>query len=116
MCIRDSLKTLRRTSPEVLEKLPQLPLLVNEVLEQMQRGRLTVDLKPEELAAIRREIARSQRRNYGAIVGGALLVSATISAGLGDRAGTLLAGVPLLSWILGGLAVIVLYHARPGGR
>jgi len=113
---RAFLKTLRRTSPEVLEKLPQLPLLVNEVLEQMQRGRLTVDLRPAELADIRREIRRGQRRNYGAIVGGALLVSAAIVATLGEQAGGLLAGIPLPSWILGGLALIVLYHARPGAH
>ncbi len=113
---RAFLKTLRRTSPEVLEKLPQLPLLVNEVLEQMQRGRLTVDLRPAELADIRREIRRGQRRNYGAIVGGALLVSAAIVATLGEQAGSLLAGIPLPSWILGGLALIALYHARPGAH
>ncbi len=113
---RAFLKTLRRTSPEVLEKLPQLPLLVNEVLEQMQRGRLTVDLRPGDLSEIRREIRRGQRRNYGAIVGGALLVSAAIVATLGEQVGGLLAGIPLPSWILGGLALVVLYHARPGAH
>ncbi|MFQ5487951.1 MAG: ubiquinone biosynthesis regulatory protein kinase UbiB [Gammaproteobacteria bacterium] len=110
------LKTLRRTSPEVLEKLPQLPLLINDVLEQMQQGRLTVDINPRELADIRREIARGQRRSYGAIVGAALLVSAAVTAAMGEQAGAMLGRLPLLSWILAGSAVVILYNARPGGR
>ncbi|HHH36793.1 MAG TPA: ubiquinone biosynthesis regulatory protein kinase UbiB [Gammaproteobacteria bacterium] len=110
---RAFLRTLRSTSPEVLEKLPQLPLLVNEVLEQLQQGRLRVDINPRELADIRREIARGQRRSYGAIVGAALLVSAAITAAMGEQAGALLGGLPLLSWILAGVAVVMLYNARP---
>ncbi len=110
---RAFLKTLRRTSPEVMEKMPHAPLLAYEVLEQLRQGRLKTRAAPQELEAIREEITRSQRRNYGAIVGGALLISAAVTAGLGDTLGMLLGGIPLVSWILAALAVAFFYAARP---
>ena len=45
------------------------------------------------------------------IVGGALLISAAVIYGLDGYTPAMLAGAPLLSWMLGGLAVMALAFA-----
>ena len=107
---------LQGNLPEWGEKLPELPTMVHEVLDQARHGRMKVQTDPEQWARLRREIRRANQRTFGAIVGAALLVGAAVIKGLDGYAPVMLGEMPLLTWLLGGLGVVTWLMVWPGGR
>jgi len=110
------LKSLRENVPRWAEKLPEIPLLLHEVLQQARDGRLKIEWKSTELENIRRDIKRASRRGFAAIVGAALILSAAFIKGLDGYAPFMIGNAPILTWILGGLGVIIILGARPDER
>jgi ubiquinone biosynthesis protein len=104
-------KRMRRSLPEWSERLPELPTLLHRTLQQASEGKLRVQWESRELEKLRHQIRRSQQRTVAGIVGGALLISAAVIYGLDGYTPAMLAGAPLLSWMLGGLAVMALAFA-----
>src|SRR5690606_39030761 len=94
-------------APQWGEKIPELPLLIHDTLQRARDGRLQVNTNTEELQRIRSEMRRANRRTVAAIVGGTLVLAATLIMGLDGYAPTMVAGVPLSSWVLGALGVLV---------
>lgn len=111
--VRGLLKALKDNAPVWAEKLPDLPLLVHDFLQQAHEGKLKVEWKSDEIAKLRREIRRAQRRNYSVIVGSALIISAAIVKGLDGFAPTMLGDAPLLTWVLAGLGGLLVIAAWP---
>ena len=111
--VRGLLKALKENAPVWAEKLPDLPLLVHDFLQQAHEGKLKVEWKSDEIAKLRREIRRAQRRNYSVIVGSALIISAAIVKGLDGYAPTMLGDAPLLTWVLAGLGGLLVMAAWP---
>ncbi len=105
------LRELRQQAPRWSETLPRLPALVGEVLEQARDGRLEVRMRSEDLAAIRREIRRANQRTVSAVVGAALLLSAATIYGLDGFQPAMVAGAPLLTWVLGALGAYLVLAA-----
>lgn len=114
--IRGFIHSLRKNAPMIVAKLPEIPLLIHEVLEKANTGELKVQLADDELQRIRQEIRRANRRTHGAIVGAALLISAAVIFGLDGYQPKMLAGVPILSWALGGLGALILLFSWPSGE
>ena len=110
---RAFLRHLQENAPLWAERLPQLPNRIYELLEQAKDGNLKMELKPEQMQQLRREIRRANRRNFGAITGGSLLVSAAVLTALDGYAPTMLGSLPFGSWLLGSLGVIILLAAWP---
>ena len=108
------LRHLKENAPLWAERLPQLPNKIYDLLEQAKDGSLKMELQPEQMQQLQQEIRRANRRSFGAIVGGSLLVSAAVLTALDGYAPTMLGNLPLGSWLLGGLGVIVLLAAWPG--
>jgi ubiquinone biosynthesis protein len=107
------MRHLKENAPLWAERLPQLPNKIYELLEQAKDGSLQMELKPEQMQQLRREIRRANRRSFGAITGGSLLVSAAVLTALDGYAPTMLGSLPLGSWMLGSLGVIILLAAWP---
>jgi len=108
------LRHLKENAPLWAERLPQLPNKIYDLLEQAKDGNLQMELKPEQMQQLRREIRRANRRSFGAITGGSLLVSAAVLTALDGYAPTMLGALPLGSWLLGTLGAIILLAAWPG--
>jgi ubiquinone biosynthesis protein len=102
---------LKRSLPEWSERLPELPALLHRTLQQASAGKLRVQWESRELEKLRRQLQRAQRRSVAAITGGALLISAAVVYGLDGYTPAMLGGAPLLSWMLGGLAIAALINA-----
>ncbi len=114
--VRGLLKALKKNAPVWAEKLPDLPLLVHDFLQQAHEGKSQVEWKSDEIAKLRYEIRRAQRRNYSVIVGSALIISAAIVKGLDGFAPTMLGDAPLLTWVLGGLGGLLVIAAWPDDK
>ncbi|WP_297527962.1 ubiquinone biosynthesis regulatory protein kinase UbiB [Thiohalobacter sp.] len=92
---------IRRALPEWGETLPEVPQLVHEALTRINEGRLTLNWQSRELTELRRDLRRTNRRTVGAIVGSALVVSGALVYGLDGYQPLVIAGAPLLTWLLG---------------
>ena len=101
-------RTLKRELPKWWAMAPELPGLVHEVLRRLQRGELSMEWKSHELAELRREIRRNQRRLYFAVAGSGLLVAGVLDAAFGWVAG------PFLGGALAAAGAALLLRAWPG--
>jgi len=112
---RGVLRELRRQGPRWVEMLPAMPGLVHDLLRDAKRGKLRVETRSPDLRALRREMRASNQRTVLAVVGGALIVSAALLLGLDGYAVPLVAGAPLLTWVLGALGALLVSAAWPKG-
>ncbi|MGD8795275.1 MAG: ubiquinone biosynthesis regulatory protein kinase UbiB [Thiohalophilus sp.] len=113
---RAFIKHLRINFPMWAERLPQIPNMLYDVLEKAKNGTLQIELQDKQVAQLRREIRRANRRTWGAIVGGSLLISATVLAALDGFAKPMLGNLPVYSWIMGGFGIAILLAAWPDYR
>jgi len=107
------LKNLRRELPKLGEILPGLPARLDHALTEMAASRRRQDEQERRLEGLRRELRGNGRRSFAAIVGGALVVSAFIVAGLDGRSPVMLGEAPLVSWVLGSLGGVLWLAAWP---
>lgn len=110
------IKHLRINFPMWAERMPQLPNMAYDVLQQAKEGNLKVELQDKQLRQLRGEIRRANRRTWGAIVGGSLLLSATILAALDGYAKPMLGDLPVYSWVMGAVGIVILLAAWPDYR
>lgn len=114
--LRAMFRALRANAPLVAEKLPHLPLLIHEFLQQGRDGKLQAEWKSAELEKLRRDMRRASRRSYAALVGATLILSAAIIQGTGVFESPAYWNIPLPSWILAGLGAVILIRLWPSGR
>ncbi|HEY0634764.1 MAG TPA: ubiquinone biosynthesis regulatory protein kinase UbiB [Gammaproteobacteria bacterium] len=111
---RAFLNRLKNNIPQWGEMLPEIPTLIHEVLHQARQGKPQAASDSETLQRIHDTLRANNRRTFGAIVGGALLISAALLLGLDGYALTMVKGAPLLTWLLGSVGVVVLLAHWPG--
>ncbi len=105
---------LKRSFPEWSERLPEIPELVHRTLQQASEGKLHLQWDSQALEKLRKQMQRSSQRTIYAILGGALLVSASVIYGLDGYTPAMLGGAPLLTWVFGGMAAVLLLVAWDG--
>nr|VFK09355.1 MAG: 2-octaprenylphenol hydroxylase [Candidatus Kentron sp. LPFa] len=98
-------RELRAQMPRWGQALPTLPNLLYDAL---QEGRTQAANTTREIAQIRQEIRRANRRTILAVIGGSLLISAALLLGLDGFSPMMLWGAPWLVWVLGGVGVYLL--------
>ena len=95
------LKGLKQNLPYIAERLPDLPQLAYKALERIANDELQVEIQSRQLEEIREEIRRANRRSIRAVIGGSLLISATLVLALDGLAPTMIGSgqflVPVLS-------------------
>ena len=105
---RSLLKNIRESIPGWSNNLPDMPLLAHRFLEQATSGQLQVEWTSRDLKRLRDEVRRANRRNFNAILGTGLLISAAIIYGLDGFAPLMVLGAPLLAWLCAGLGLLLL--------
>jgi ubiquinone biosynthesis protein len=98
---RALLQGMRKNLPYIAEHLPELPQLAYKALDRVARGELQVELRPRQLAELKGEIRRANRRSIRAIIGGSFVVSASLVLALDGLAPIMIGSgqwlVPLFS-------------------
>ncbi|WP_440996712.1 ubiquinone biosynthesis regulatory protein kinase UbiB [Arhodomonas sp. SL1] len=111
---RALMRNLRAELPKWGEYLPQLPGRIDTALTEAKTLRERVEDQERTLERLRHEVRDNGRRNFAAIIGAALIVSAFLIAGLdGYTPMMVTAGVPLVSLILGALGGLFCLSAWP---
>ena len=110
---RALLRTLKRELPRWWKMLPESPGMFFEILRKTGRGELEIQWRSQELERLRRELRAHHRRQWRAVVGGSLVISAALLAG-GPEPRWL--GVSLWAWVLGPAGFGLMAMAWPGRR
>lgn len=106
-----AVKSLQKEVPTWAETLPTLPRMLHDLTKQAQSGQLHMQLSSEDLEKIRREVRHSSYRTATAVSGAAFIVGAAIIKGLDGYSSNMLAGMPVLSWVLGLWGGLMLYFS-----
>ncbi|MBE0510820.1 MAG: ubiquinone biosynthesis regulatory protein kinase UbiB [Chromatiales bacterium] len=110
---RAFLNRIKDNVPKWGEKLPQIPNLIHDVLEQAKSGKLQLQGDQEAFRLLRREIRRANQRTFFAILGSALIISAAILLGLDGYASRMIWDAPVLSWAMGITGALMLISNWP---
>ncbi|WP_300495624.1 ubiquinone biosynthesis regulatory protein kinase UbiB [uncultured Methylophaga sp.] len=106
-----AVKSLQKEVPTWAETLPTLPRMLHDLTKQAQAGQLHMQLSSKDLDKIRQEVRHSSYRTATAVSGAAFIVGAAIIKGLDGYSANMLAGMPVLSWVLGLLGGLMLYFS-----
>ena len=71
-------KSMRQNAPLMAEKLPELPLLMHEVLDKARNGKLEIEWKSDELTKLRHELRQNNLSTVAGITAAALIIDAAI--------------------------------------
>lgn len=93
-----TLKTLQQQAPNWIQTLPKLPMMLHDIAQQAQNGKLKMQLSSRDLKELKQEVRNASYRSASAISGAAFLIGAAI-----------IAGMPVLSWVFGLWGGILLY-------
>lgn len=110
------LQSTRRNLPLWIERLPELPSLTFEILDQIRSGRIQVVSNDPQLDRIRREIEQIHRRLVLAVIGVGLIIGAGVLDGVSAQTSQMIGPLPLNVWVLGGIGVVALVAAFRGIR
>ena len=115
--VRRLLGAFKANVPRWLDRLPDLPVLIVEVLDQIKSGRLQIETRDPRLDELRSEIRRLQRRLVLALTGIGLLICATVLYSTRGEPAAPLPALPASVWLVGvGGMVAVLAALRSGRR
>lgn len=111
--VRALLRQIKANAPLWAEIAPEFPKLLADVLHQARAGELQVKWRAPELKQISYDIRRANQRMFGAIVGGALIISAAVLVGLDGYSPYMWGNAPASAWILAGLGTLIVIFSWP---
>ncbi|MCH8976898.1 MAG: ubiquinone biosynthesis regulatory protein kinase UbiB [Proteobacteria bacterium] len=106
--VRGLAKGLKENLPRWLDRLPDLPNKTIDIIERLRDGKIQVELKAPELEKIRTEIRQSNKRSVLATIGSAFIICAAVIFGLDGYSPAMVGGVPYLTWLFGGVGLLLL--------
>ena len=105
---RAAFKILQQEAPNWLHTLPTLPRLIQDIGQQVQGGKLKVQLSSKDLEKIQQEIRKSSQRTTTTISGAAFIIAAVIIKAFDSGEVIMVAETPILSYLLGISGVLLL--------
>ena len=107
--LRGLLKGTKDNLPHWLDRLPELPNKVIDLIERLRDGRIQVQSKSDDYDKLRQEIRESNQRTILAIIGSTFILSAAVIYGLDGYSPVMFGGAPWLTWVFGtiGLGLLV---------
>ncbi|VAW92684.1 Ubiquinone biosynthesis regulatory protein kinase UbiB [hydrothermal vent metagenome] len=106
-------KQFKDNFPLWLEQMPQLPALVHDVLVQAKEGKLTTQLSAQQMKEIKQTLHKNNQRTFIAIIGSSLVIGASVIFALDGYGKFMIEDIPLATWVLGALGVILLINVWP---
>lgn len=106
--VRGLAKGLKENLPRWLDRLPDLPNKAIDIIERLRDGKIQMELKAPELEKIRTEIRQSNKRSVLATIGSAFIICAAVIFGLDGYSPAMVGGVPYLTWLFGGVGLLLL--------
>ncbi len=100
-------KGAKTNLPKFLEQLPDMPVLVNDLIRQMHDRQFNLHMESQQIEQLRREMKTANRKTILTISGATLIITAALA---NTPLLAAFSNISLLSWLVGGagLALIVI--------
>lgn len=108
---RAALDNIKQEIPNWAQTLPKLPNLMHTLVQQAQDGKLKMQLSSDDLKQLQQEVRNASYRSAAAISGAAFIIGAAVIKGLDGYAPSMIAGMPVLSWVFGIWGALLLYFS-----
>ena len=102
------IRRLGEQAPEWIESLPELPMLLHGALRKLADAEQHREDQAREFEQVRQQLQRNSRRNAIAMTGGAFMLGGAVIYGLDGYQPILMAGAPLISWVMAGIGLLML--------
>ena len=102
------IKRLGEEAPEWAGALPEMPLLLHGALKKLADAQSEASAQQAQIDELKSQLDDNAKRNTRAIAGAALIVAAALTYGLDGFQPTIVAGAPILSWVMGSLGLVML--------
>ena len=111
--IRAMFKKLGINAPHWVEKLPELPGLLYESMEQMKKYHQDQSERDKQALKMQKEMQNSIKKLHVAIFASVLLLSATMLAGFSIQNTISITDIPMISWLLAATGLGIIFYAWP---
>ena len=109
--VRGLIKGTRENLPHWIDRLPDMPNKLIDLVDRMRDGKLQFENKSRDIRELRKELKAYNQRTVRALIGSGAMLSAAIIYGLHEESVTEFAGAPLIAWIAAGIGFVVLLLA-----
>ena len=111
MGIRGLVKGTRENLPLWIDRLPDMPNKLIDLVDRAREGKLQFENKSQDIRELRKELKLYNQRTVRALIGCGAMLSAAIIYGLNEKAIAMFAGVPLVAWIAASVGFVILLFA-----
>lgn len=113
---RAAVRAIRQELPRLASIAPEIPGLAAELMRRVRDDEIVFRTQSTEIRRLNRLIKRSHERLFGALIGGFVLLGAIVVAALDGYAPVMILNVPVASWVLGAIGVVVIAWHWPRNR
>lgn len=111
MGIRGMVKGTRENLPLWIDRLPDMPNKLIDLVDRARDGKLQVENKTRDIHELRKELKTYNQRTVRALIGSGAMLSAAIIYGLNEKFMAMFAGVPVVAWVAAGVGFVILLFA-----
>ena len=111
--VRAMFKKLGINAPHWVEKLPEMPGLLYESMEQMKKYHQDQSERDKQALKMQKEMQNSIKKLHVAIIASVLLLSATMLAGFSIQNTISITDIPMISWLLAATGLGIIFYAWP---
>ena len=97
--LRGLVKGTKENIPHWLDRLPELPGKLMDLVDSTREGRLQLEWTSDEIRRLRKEMRENSRRDRHALIGAALILAGVLSTEMPVLINTFI-NLPLLTWAL----------------
>ena len=102
------LKQLGEQAPEWANTLPEMPLLLHGALKKIADTEASSAEQKKQISQLRTQLEKNNRRTSVAVSGAAFLLGGLITYGLDGYQPLIIAGAPVVSWVMGSIGLLML--------
>jgi len=111
--LRAMFKKLGVNAPYWVEKLPEMPGLIFETMQQSKLNNQMQKKRDAETKLLRQEMRQMAKRYYALTVGLLFVLVSTLYVGFSQTNALHLNDIPLMSWFFGFIGMIIVVYAWP---
>ena len=109
--VRGLLKGTQKNIPYWVDRLPELPNKMVDLIEKTREGKLQINWYSEEMEQFRQEVRNDNNRKVFAILASGFVTGAAVIYGFSIETPTMLWDIPVVSWVFGVFGIGMAYFA-----
>lgn len=105
--VRGLVRQTRENLPHWLDRMPEFPGRLIELVDRAREGKLRVQWSSSDLDDLRSEMNKNSRRTRSAVIGTGFLIACVVTIDMNPVI-TSFADLPVVTWVLGLLSIVFL--------